>query len=1316
MKYIINLIFGKASSEALLELQKYILNSCSEDSKNFLTNFCVDVEKEMIVISEVQQAAEQPMSFLSSSADRFLLEQKEIAHFNLNNNEELCLFIDKLWRTRITANHKGDKNLGFCLYLPLYDEQAWHAAQQFVLSIEKKIKANTIDIIGFANDLATIFVPSVERKETGQSEKLYKSTVSTLKDIVKFRKEHLINNFFVVKNQTNSYALDFNLKTLTGVLAEFSLMCVENYDFAFGRLYKQHEVEAMGLSIMLFDKFYFTDYLLARAFLHLVDQEKIKEDKVDLSWCANEIDRLLRDNVNIMSNFYDNYILYQLNQGKTHEEIMPEIRIKIDEVFNRIREKLIHSIVRIPELSLPRKKALLAALLGEDDELFGHTTLATHNQIILMDLEREYLTFFITENNSLVREKSALEDVKSDVENLPEYPTFLAPINETGTAELVTDEIKNIRYKQRNLISDIRRVRREVETLEKNLHNIDNEDKCLVEGGKIIFKGREYKLLPHIEEVPLQETYVAHSVTVKSVDLSGGFTNVKNQGSQGACVAFTFVGIFEYFMKQNAVETPDLSEQFLYYNARKLNGDETKDEGSYMYLAVRSLVDDGICLEDKWSYDSNVYDVTPSEDAYADAMQRKVRIAKNVELKVDDIRSALSDGFPVAISIKLFNGFGKDPGGLIQIPSEREIEEYKQKSENHSHAMIICGYNDDQHLFKVRNSWGADWGDNGFCYLPYEYMENNMEIAECAMVIQEIALAKTEVSDTDTQTVIEDSVFTIHLTNQPQLRFSEGDIKIQYVLYKNQLQNLIRELQSLTSYDKQLRIYYESLRTELHNSNYRVELQKSAIAYRERRKEQLKKEKDVTLAKKQKLLYDYKKRAIIRSCIISIVLLTISICLMSLCNIDIQQLGGHDRMINQMIRDYKDSLLDDVKIQETKRISPILISQNKRQMHLWNAEDEKYKRNNYSPLSVFTDDYTHVEMTKPYYLLEVFKLENRKGGEIVYVYADKYGSNCCILTQKEAENYYRKGYSSKPAKKIVSKNKVIHEALLLLYPRSKWMWLYIIPLIFLAVFLIVYFFVCYSRYKEMQKNCFQEVRQLQSAIKDLDCDIQQLPIRFSLAGEMLNAMFELTTVMHNMYSATSNILVNLQQWQEQISSWLENAHPQNAVPFISIQSNEMIEAYFDENKERLFNDVHLYKYIENHCVSEENILLLQQQIRKDVENLITEQVETFNIVDYILRLDKKNQYKYLCQNQVKLDLLLEDFDKKADVFVEYDSTQGHVDINQTMFLYSPTPEIQYEFENKVNNILDNIMISPLQAHNKIVLFKYMGIDLDRVNI
>jgi C1A family cysteine protease len=39
------------------------------------------------------------------------------------------------------------------------------------------------------------------------------------------------------------------------------------------------------------------------------------------------------------------------------------------------------------------------------------------------------------------------------------------------------------------------------------------------------------------------------------------------------------------------------------------------------------------------------------------------------------------------------------------------------------HAVIICGYDDNTMELILRNSWGTYWGDNGYFYLPYEYLK-----------------------------------------------------------------------------------------------------------------------------------------------------------------------------------------------------------------------------------------------------------------------------------------------------------------------------------------------------------------------------------------------------------------------------------------------------------------------------------------------------------------------------------------------------------------------------------------------------------------
>jgi C1A family cysteine protease len=40
------------------------------------------------------------------------------------------------------------------------------------------------------------------------------------------------------------------------------------------------------------------------------------------------------------------------------------------------------------------------------------------------------------------------------------------------------------------------------------------------------------------------------------------------------------------------------------------------------------------------------------------------------------------------------------------------------------HAVMAVGYDEKKQYFFVRNSWGEAWGDRGYFYMPYAYLQN----------------------------------------------------------------------------------------------------------------------------------------------------------------------------------------------------------------------------------------------------------------------------------------------------------------------------------------------------------------------------------------------------------------------------------------------------------------------------------------------------------------------------------------------------------------------------------------------------------------
>ena len=214
-------------------------------------------------------------------------------------------------------------------------------------------------------------------------------------------------------------------------------------------------------------------------------------------------------------------------------------------------------------------------------------------------------------------------------------------------------------------------------------------------------------------------------------DLRPYMTSVENQGNSNSCTANAMAGAYEYLLKRLNGKVSDVSRLFIYYNARKLDGALQVDEGSYLQSCVGVLQEYGACAEKTWPFDlDRILDV-PNANSYDEASGFLIQDAARVEVKLDAMRSCLAGGYPFTFGLMLFESFqqaGKT--GLVPMPA---IEKEKMDG---GHAMLCVGYSDHDRVFVVRNSWGADWGDQGYCYIPYAYMTNPDLNGDCWTIRQ----------------------------------------------------------------------------------------------------------------------------------------------------------------------------------------------------------------------------------------------------------------------------------------------------------------------------------------------------------------------------------------------------------------------------------------------------------------------------------------------------------------------------------------------------------------------------------------------------
>src|ERR1700722_9280169 len=201
-----------------------------------------------------------------------------------------------------------------------------------------------------------------------------------------------------------------------------------------------------------------------------------------------------------------------------------------------------------------------------------------------------------------------------------------------------------------------------------------------------------------------------------AVDLRKYVTPVGDQGQTGRCSAFAWTHAAE--MSRNILneESPRLSPNFTMLEFQRMQGDARDYE--YAYEGGdgtvsgpdpgQVLVENGTCRQDLWP-DDRPGPVAPERQLETDAQRYRLE-AVPLPIAIDDVKKVLSAGCPVHVSMNTgaaFSGVGRD--GVFNAA--------EAASGRHGrHAMLIVGYVGN--FFTLKNSWGTDWGDQGFCYIP----------------------------------------------------------------------------------------------------------------------------------------------------------------------------------------------------------------------------------------------------------------------------------------------------------------------------------------------------------------------------------------------------------------------------------------------------------------------------------------------------------------------------------------------------------------------------------------------------------------------
>lgn len=201
-----------------------------------------------------------------------------------------------------------------------------------------------------------------------------------------------------------------------------------------------------------------------------------------------------------------------------------------------------------------------------------------------------------------------------------------------------------------------------------------------------------YASIPTIEEKELPEEFSLRSEQ----------TSVKHQGTVGACTAFSACAIDEILHK-----VKDLSEGHLYCQRRNKPG-----HGMHPRDACKILQKKGVCSESCWPYISDVKRLckySPCNTVNIQSQRYRIdsyhRVFNSLKATLFSTKSPLLIVVPV---YENWEGIGAD--GKVPMPGGNMIS---------YHALVLVGWS--KKYLEVKNSWGTDFGDNGYLHIPERY-------------------------------------------------------------------------------------------------------------------------------------------------------------------------------------------------------------------------------------------------------------------------------------------------------------------------------------------------------------------------------------------------------------------------------------------------------------------------------------------------------------------------------------------------------------------------------------------------------------------
>jgi Papain family cysteine protease len=210
-----------------------------------------------------------------------------------------------------------------------------------------------------------------------------------------------------------------------------------------------------------------------------------------------------------------------------------------------------------------------------------------------------------------------------------------------------------------------------------------------------------------------------------SKDLRATWWRIADQGSTGSCVGWACADsvVRWHFVKAaRLTETTPLSPRFLWMASKETDPFLTRPttfietEGTSLKAALDVARKFGVVRDSTLPFGSGRLYPGQASTFYAIAAQLKIVAYFNLGTNQTNWRIWLATNGPILTRLNVDDTWYK------ATVNDGNMDEYFPDTARGGHAVALVGYSSGR--FIVRNSWGTDWGDDGFAYASLAYAQD----------------------------------------------------------------------------------------------------------------------------------------------------------------------------------------------------------------------------------------------------------------------------------------------------------------------------------------------------------------------------------------------------------------------------------------------------------------------------------------------------------------------------------------------------------------------------------------------------------------